>query len=996
MLVRRFAARTSVLALVASCFAIAVPLQKVVLADNTCDEGDGEICVEAAVGLVTSNYYSAGSGTLVCALTSLSDDLAGSDLITTDGDSTLEEGGNAVVEDLGTDVANIKWTPRVATAAGTRVDVTATWRYDNDGSTNGSCDGGGDETSETLVYSTRVVNAYDATSDTRVKIFVAEDGGVGDTPLSFTFSGRGSWSQSTPLYVLGDMVKEQPLTSVTVTGLAGKSVRAQVDFDSSSAMADGNFGTTAGVERPLGAATAGATGTPANAVTCASGCTGAASISVASGDGDIGTWERAWDDNDNDGAVDAGEIRQQGGQDVWYLRVTDTNADGKVTFDLDLHKASKAAFGGFINIEVDADKQAHGFNKGNGDIAFSFNVFAQPLVGFDGIDFVEKATSSSSAFVSDNYTNPAGFTYEYLDPVPLCSANSNVAPCLNSIDSGWALRLRDGWMPAFGEMEMLTLTPYRNTSPYEIDAGDNVEFALRLPTGDVRWQCWGVADNPSGDPCSTSHVASEAMSTANASSYFESFEYDASNPNYGVVTVNMDVRSATRVLTFGSGQANDECQSGLSVGTLSTGSTGVYFDSNLNGSYDAGEESVEPCQNQSDAIFIEKTLIEPGKALIKTKAAHGLSTNDTVTVCCVGAPFDGTHSGPGKIVVADPVGADNPGRYFYIDTTTDMTFGQIDWRPLYGLNVDDGEQRQGMAAEGNAVRIAETQLGTEITLSRPPISALAGGFVTTNAQGFAFGPNMMTGTAFDFGVAGPSFTADNEESGTSRRSDGFFQVCIPSGFVSSVFGLTVASAASSLQTTRSDAGGASAAVSPTAAAATCGTGAGLQLELANFGFSAPYFNTRKASTTSTPAVVPETSAPIVAAPAVTAPTTPMVNQLPARQVPGRGVLVPISIAPPAALGSAVGMKAATDSVSIALRLPALGTNRRASEYVISLVVPGKGVVKQITVKAGTKASTLSATFPKLGSGRYAIRVVGKSKTGSALGRWRSPTVRLRN
>ena len=60
---------------------------------------------------------------------------------------------------------------------------------------------------------------------------------------------------------------------------------------------------------------------------------------------------------------------------------------------------------------------------------------------------------------------------------------------------------------------------------------------------------------------------------------------------------------------------------------------------------------------------------------------------------------------------------------------------------------------------------------------------IAGGLVSTNGQGFAFGPETFGATAFQFAVSGPSFTAD----GSSRATDGFYYVCIPDTFLSGGF-----------------------------------------------------------------------------------------------------------------------------------------------------------------------------------------------------------------
>ena len=115
----------------------------------------------------------------------------------------------------------------------------------------------------------------------------------------------------------------------------------------------------------------------------------------------------------------------------------------------------------------------------------------------------------------------------------------------------------------------------------------------------------------------------------------------------------------------------------------------------------------------------------------------------------------------------------------------------------------------------------------------PNASSLAGGLVSTNGQGFAFGPETYAGTSFQFAVAGPSYTS----AGTSRSTDGFYYVCVPATFLAGGFETTAADAAANWQGTRD---GAAATTSFTTG--SCGTGdAGLVASLPQFGYSAPLF-----------------------------------------------------------------------------------------------------------------------------------------------------------
>ena len=113
---------------------------------------------------------------------------------------------------------------------------------------------------------------------------------------------------------------------------------------------------------------------------------------------------------------------------------------------------------------------------------------------------------------------------------------------------------------------------------------------------------------------------------------------------------------------------------------------------------------------------------------------------------------------------------------------------------------------------------------------------IAGGLVSTNGQGFAFGPETFSAAAFQFAVSGPSFKAD----GSSRAADGFYYVCIPGTFLDGGFGTTSTVAAANWSGTRDGA----AAVDTAFAVGNCGVGAdgaGLVAELDPFGYSSPVF-----------------------------------------------------------------------------------------------------------------------------------------------------------
>ena len=125
---------------------------------------------------------------------------------------------------------------------------------------------------------------------------------------------------------------------------------------------------------------------------------------------------------------------------------------------------------------------------------------------------------------------------------------------------------------------------------------------------------------------------------------------------------------------------------------------------------------------------------------------------------------------------------------------------------------------------------------------------IAGGLVSTNGQGFAFGPETFNATAFQFAVSGPSFKAD----GSSRATDGFYYVCIPGTFLDGGFDTTSTVAAANWSGTRDGAASGGTAF----AVGNCGVGAdgaGLVAELDPFGYSSPLFRLAPATNAIAPA-----------------------------------------------------------------------------------------------------------------------------------------------
>lgn len=135
---------------------------------------------------------------------------------------------------------------------------------------------------------------------------------------------------------------------------------------------------------------------------------------------------------------------------------------------------------------------------------------------------------------------------------------------------------------------------------------------------------------------------------------------------------------------------------------------------------------------------------------------------------------------------------------------------------------------------GDVIVIDSTKANFSLSYSSNAVlQTIAGGMVSTNAQAMGFGARTMAGTAFEFGVAGPS----KKENGDAR-TDGFYYICVPGAFLADRFSTTPAAAASSWVGRRDG----STSTANTFATANCGTGAlGLVSSLDPFSYSAPMF-----------------------------------------------------------------------------------------------------------------------------------------------------------
>ena len=119
------------------------------------------------------------------------------------------------------------------------------------------------------------------------------------------------------------------------------------------------------------------------------------------------------------------------------------------------------------------------------------------------------------------------------------------------------------------------------------------------------------------------------------------------------------------------------------------------------------------------------------------------------------------------------------------------------------------------------------------------MKVIAGGLVSTNGQGFAFGRKTFADVdpAFEFTSSGPSYNSANK----ARTNDGFYYVCLPKAYLESVHKTTAAAAKNNWQGTRAD-GDTVTPLSVTFAECKCGLDDdGLVASVPQFGYSSPVF-----------------------------------------------------------------------------------------------------------------------------------------------------------
>jgi len=184
---------------------------------------------------------------------------------------------------------------------------------------------------------------------------------------------------------------------------------------------------------------------------------------------------------------------------------------------------------------------------------------------------------------------------------------------------------------------------------------------------------------------------------------------------------------------------------------------------------------------------------------------------------------------------------------------TSSAISRDTWWPQCNVTVAAGAVTSEKCGEGMTSNVSQmdgsyngymvfSSVPANLTLYTGLPGSLAGGLVSTNGQGMAFGDETLSGDSFQFAVSGPSYKAN----GGSRATDGFYYVCVPEDFLAENFDTNATAAAASWQATRSD-GGAAAAVAASFATGSCGApgaGPGLVSTLDPFGYSSPLFRVK--------------------------------------------------------------------------------------------------------------------------------------------------------
>ena len=400
------------------------------------------------------------------------------------------------------------------------------------------------------------------------------------------------------------------------------------------------------------------------------------------------------------------------------------------------------------------------------------------------------STASYKIDIASNTTELAFKVY-----VPASNNLTNFATTTNAIALGF-LVTDDGLNPDLDNNTDLAFVTQIYSDPWNTYATDTF---LAMPAADERVLAACATPDANDDPC---YVASDSDLTSSSGSDLGNFNIEGLFMQLGALgaSVKFDVkRLETSTVTSSLGYAiPDNARIKLKISLPTSDSSTVF------GSIDWGQNDFSLSAGNStmkidpagDATLYKWSMSKTANRVIvevfgvAKQTSRAIDSQYWFDRCSVTVTSTVTQQ--------------------YCGSTAEISSGQV-------IIVDVNPASFSLSYSSNAT-----------------MQLIAGGLVSTNAQAVGFGERTTLGTAFEFGVAGPSVT----ESGTARSAVGFYHICVPGDFLSDKFSTTPAAAASSWVGKRDG----STTTSNTFSAANCGTGeSGLVSSLVDFGYSTPMF-----------------------------------------------------------------------------------------------------------------------------------------------------------
>ncbi|MDA2976060.1 MAG: IPT/TIG domain-containing protein [Actinomycetota bacterium] len=325
------------------------------------------------------------------------------------------------------------------------------------------------------------------------------------------------------------------------------------------------------------------------------------------------------------------------------------------------------------------------------------------------------------------------------------------------------------------------------------------------------------------------------------------------------------------------------------------------------------------------------------------------------------------------------------------------------WWPQCSVSLQDGSVTSDKCgADMNNAVTSDFMVFDEVPaylnlVASPSMSAVAGGLVSTNGQGFSFGNRTFDGDGYEFVVSGPSFNASNQ----ARSTDGFYYVCIPGGWLSGAFSITPAEAADQWRGLRDGA-----VTSETGfVTGTCGTGeSGLVASLTQFGYSSPVFLLEPTPPAAAPA--PPQAPRAYSGPAPTGISSKVAYAGDLITIIGRRLNLVGSIA----IDGVKATISAQSTTALVFEMPAslkagtklivFGSSQGTLTYYSGLIYVEKAVTPEVPIETGASESETAATSSgKVNAGAFNgyVAVYAKGHKGKTLswkiaGKWFKTTV----